>query len=118
MQAGANPDWLEIGNVQVHLSRREVIRDGQPVQLSWRAFEALAALIEAHGAVVERSQLFARLWPGLHVEDSSLNHCILQVRKAVGEGIVETIPRIGYRLLTRPVDNEPPVKTEAAPGVS
>jgi tetratricopeptide (TPR) repeat protein len=48
--------------------------------------------------VVERADLMSRLWPGIHVEDSSLNQCIVQLRRAVGETVVETVPRIGYRI--------------------
>jgi DNA-binding winged helix-turn-helix (wHTH) protein len=106
--------WLQAGDIRVHIARREVLCAGQPVTLPWRAFEALAVLIEAKGAVVERSQMFERLWPGIHVEESSLNHCILQLRRSLGDSIIETVPRVGYRLVP-PVQEIAPIEAPPKP---
>ena len=48
--------------------RRELLADGRPVKLGGRAFDVLIALIEAHGAVVSKSALMARVWPDRIVE--------------------------------------------------
>jgi DNA-binding winged helix-turn-helix (wHTH) protein/tetratricopeptide (TPR) repeat protein len=115
---GQSAGWLRLGQATIHLERRQLVRDGEPVQVSWRAFEALCRLIEANNEVVTRTDLFTRLWPGLHVEDSSLNHCIAQLRRGLGEEIIETVPRIGYRLIELPVllpsDKKDPVAEETA----
>ncbi len=113
-RAGQSSGWLRLGHATLHLERRQLMRDGEPVQVSWRAFEALCRLIEADNEVVTRTDLFTRLWPGLHVEDSSLNHCIAQLRRGVGEEIIETVPRIGYRLVESPVAL-PPVPLPPVP---
>jgi DNA-binding winged helix-turn-helix (wHTH) protein/Tfp pilus assembly protein PilF len=93
-----------VGRYLVDLSSRQVFRGAAPVDLNWRCLEALCLLVEAQGRVVEREVLFARLWPGVTVEESSLTKIISQLRKALGDGdpereYVETVARVGYRLV-------------------
>ncbi|MDX2150792.1 MAG: winged helix-turn-helix domain-containing protein [Bryobacteraceae bacterium] len=99
-----------LGRCTVDLQKRVVCRDGHATELGWRAAEALRLLAEAKGALVPREAFFARLWPGVTVDESSLNKCISQVRKALsngdGEELLETVPRMGYRL-TVGVEAEP-----------
>jgi DNA-binding winged helix-turn-helix (wHTH) protein len=51
---------------------RELLADGRPVKLGGRAFDVLMALIEAHGAVVSKNALMARVWPDRIVEENNL----------------------------------------------
>jgi len=44
--------------------RREVLDDGQPMQLGGRAFDVLVAFVEAYGALVSKDELMSRVWPG------------------------------------------------------
>ena len=63
---------IAFGRFQVLPDRREVLADGRPVKLGGRAFDVLIALIEAHGAVVSKSALMARVWPDRIVEENNL----------------------------------------------
>ena len=54
---------IAFGRFQVLPDRREVLADGRPIKLGGRAFDVLMALIEAHGAVVSKEVLMARVWP-------------------------------------------------------
>ncbi|MBM2709642.1 winged helix-turn-helix domain-containing protein [Mesorhizobium caraganae] len=79
-------------------------RDGQPLQLGQRAFDLLAALVEANGAAVDKNTLMNRAWPDLFVEEANLSVQIAALRKAMGKGPdgqewIATVPRVGYRLL-------------------
>ena len=83
-------------------SRRLTVR-GNPVTLPWRVAEALAALLEAGGAVVSKEELQRRIWGGALIDESNLAHCIKALRKALdpapdGSSYVETVARVGYRL--------------------
>ena len=65
--------------------------------------KVLVTLLDAHGAVVTREELFERAWGGALVGDDSLNRAIGRVRKILGDvapgsSELETIPRTGYRL--------------------
>ncbi|MCC6362716.1 MAG: winged helix-turn-helix domain-containing protein [Bryobacterales bacterium] len=92
-----------LGRYQVDLVRRTVADGDTAVDIHWRSFEALRALIKANGEVVEKEKLLETLWPGVTVDESNLHKYVTKLRKAlnagdVGKEYVETVPRIGYRL--------------------
>lgn len=90
---------IRIGNAQVSLERREVYIDGRPILLGGRAFEVLATLIKAKGRVVGKDELFSQVWAGTVVEDNNLQVQVCLLRKAFGDrGLIQTVPRRGYRL--------------------
>ena len=91
------------GKYVVDLGTRRLLLDGAAVDLPWRCFEALALLVEAGGAIVDREALFRKLWPGVEVEESSLTKVLSQLRRTLAAGdpsaeYIETVPRLGYRL--------------------
>lgn len=91
---------------------RIVRRDGRLLQLGRRAFDLLAALVEANGAAVDKDTLMSRAWPGLFVDEANLSVQIAALRKALGKGPdgqewIATVPRVGYRL-SRLAGVEPP----------
>jgi DNA-binding winged helix-turn-helix (wHTH) protein len=99
----ASQSRYALGPYTVDIDGRSVTRDGAPLKLAWRHFEALKLLVEANQHVVPKEQFFRRLWPDAEiVDESNLTQCISQLRKALGNGdhtpFVETVPRIGYRL--------------------
>ncbi len=64
----------------------------------------LGVLARAAGNVVTRDELFAEIWPGSIVTDDVLTRCIVELRKAFGDSakspsVIETIPKVGFRLL-------------------
>lgn len=103
---GDVPDfWL--GETLVCPAVRSVSGPGGEAQLEPRMMQVLIALVDASGEVVTRDALLDRCWSGMFVGDDSLNRAIAGVRRvaagvAGGSFEIETIPRIGYRLLVRP----------------
>lgn len=76
--------------------------------------QVLLVLADAAGSVVTRDDLIRNCWRGHVVGDDSVNRAIAEVRriaKATGSGfVVETIPRVGYRLVaTEEAEPVPPV---------
>jgi DNA-binding winged helix-turn-helix (wHTH) protein len=67
-------------------SERLLQRDGQPVRLGGRAFDILVALVESPGKTIRKTELIARVWPGMVVEEGSLRFHMVAVRKALGDG--------------------------------
>lgn len=64
----------------------------------------LECLARFHGKVVDRQVFFDTVWPGGEVSDDVLTQCIVELRKALGDSarhprFIETIPKIGFRLL-------------------
>ncbi|HMH98197.1 MAG TPA: winged helix-turn-helix domain-containing protein, partial [Bradyrhizobium sp.] len=76
-------------------------RDGVLVSLGSRAFDLLCLLISRAGEVVKKSELMARAWPSLTVDESSLRFHIAQLRRILGSGkdgesYVANVPGRGY----------------------
>jgi DNA-binding winged helix-turn-helix (wHTH) protein len=78
--------------------QRLLSREGQPVPLTPKEFDTLLALVVAGGKVLAKDALIARVWPDSYVGDGSLARNISVLRKALGEEVIETMPRRGYRL--------------------
>ena len=53
---------VQFGDIQVDPATREVRRGAAAIQLSPKEFDLLAALLEANGAVLSRSELMQRVW--------------------------------------------------------
>lgn len=77
---------------------RRLSRDGEVVPLTPKEFDTLLVLVEAAGRVVEKEDLIGLVWPGSYVGDGSLARNISVLRKALGEGVIETLPKKGYRI--------------------
>jgi DNA-binding winged helix-turn-helix (wHTH) protein len=78
-------------------------KDGAEIKVTPKALDLLATLIERAGEVVEREDLTSAVWPGLSVvEPGTIQQTVFSLRKALGNGenggIVQTVPRRGYRL--------------------
>jgi DNA-binding winged helix-turn-helix (wHTH) protein len=95
---------LEFGRFRVLLRRRELLADGVPIELGTRAFDLLLALAEADGSLVSKSELMARVWPGVVVSEENLKVQISALRTALGEDrdLIRTEFGRGYRF-TAPV---------------
>lgn len=108
------------GRFQLDAGERRLLRDGQPVALTPKAFDTLLALMQHAGHVVSKDDLMRAVWPDGYVEESNLAFNISTLRKALREGqngerFIETVPKLGYRFVM-PVtldSNMPPVSTQA-----
>jgi DNA-binding winged helix-turn-helix (wHTH) protein len=93
------PLGLAFGRFRVLPKHRELLADGRPVKLGGRAFDVLMALIEAHGAVVSKDALMARVWPGRIIEENSLAAQIVALRAGFGaeRALIRTVSGRGYQ---------------------
>src|SRR5476649_2635453 len=67
-------------------SERQLLRDGEAVDVGSRALDVLIALVESAGEVVGQRELRIRAWPNVVVGDGSLRVTIAGLRKALGDG--------------------------------
>src|SRR5947199_6378884 len=91
----------EIDAFRVDPMRRVLLRDGEPVPITPKAFSILLALLERPGEVVEKSELLERIWPGVFVTEANLTQNIFSLRQCLGERANEnryivTVPGQGY----------------------
>lgn len=83
---------------------RRLLRDGEVVPLTLKAFDLLQVLVENQGHLLQKEELLRRVWPDAIVEENNLTVTISALRKALGEGptegqYIETVPRRGYRFV-------------------
>src|ERR1700740_3566137 len=92
---------LKFGRFQVLPHRREFLADGVPIALGSRAFDVLMTLIEAGGQAVTKDDILRRGWPGMVVQEHSLQFHISALRKVLGKdrGFIKTISGRGYRFV-------------------
>ena len=80
---------------------RELLKEGQPVHLSPKAFDVLALLVERRPNVVSKKDFDVRIWPGVFVTDANLSVIVSEIRRALGDTprdqlFIRTIDRVGY----------------------
>ncbi len=116
----ANAAPFRLGTLDITPSTREV-RHGDRAEIAEpRAMQVLTALYQAGGAVVSRDALLQRCWDGRIVGDDAINRSIAKARQmadltAPPAFIIETIPRVGYRLKTQDIAPPPLPVPETAP---
>ena len=99
MSSKAAQIFIEFGAFRYEGSSGRLLRQGQPVALTPKAFEALGLLLERPGELVPRDAFVGALWPDTVVEDGNLTSTIWMIRRALGESAqwVQTVPKRGYR---------------------
>ncbi len=106
------------GPFRLDAEARRLSRDGIAIALTPKEFDTLLTLVEAAGRVVSKEELISRVWPDSYVGDGSLARNISVIRKALGEYVVETVPRRGYRLAVPVRIEEPEESVDVAPATT
>ena len=80
---------------------RRLLRNGQEVHLSPKAFDLLLSLVENRSRAMSRDDLLKLLWPSTFVLDTNLAGLVVEVRRALGDAadhpqFVRTMNRFGY----------------------
>jgi DNA-binding winged helix-turn-helix (wHTH) protein/TolB-like protein len=103
MSHKTNPIY-EFGPFRLDAKERLLLRAGEPVPLTPKAFDLLLALVERQGHLLAKDELMKRVWPETCVEETNLSYNISFIRKALGDGgngqrYIETAPKHGYRFV-------------------
>lgn len=96
--------YYDFGPFRMDTTRRLLLRDGEQVALSSKAFDTLWELVRAGGEVVAKEDLLDRVWPDTVVEEKNLTVAVSALRKSLGETPQEhryivTMPGRGYRFV-------------------
>ena len=95
---------FSLGAAFIDPPMRQVQHNGRSQTIEPRVMEVLVALAQAGGQIVTRDELIERCWDGRIVGDDAINRALSRVRQVastIGDGsfAVETVARVGYRLL-------------------
>lgn len=97
-------DFYDFGPFRADTVRRLLLRDGQQVPLTSKAFETLEVLIRHRDRVLEKEELLKTIWPDSFVEEANLVQNVSTLRKALCElpgehRYIATVPGRGYRFV-------------------
>jgi DNA-binding response OmpR family regulator len=90
---------LKYESISLNIVAREVIFEGNKIEMTKMEFELLKLLLEKPGRVFTREEILNKVWgyenfPTTRTVDTH----ILQIRQKTFDGLIETIRGIGYRL--------------------
>jgi Tol biopolymer transport system component/DNA-binding winged helix-turn-helix (wHTH) protein len=96
--------FYEFGRFRIDPMKRRLLRDGEPIPLSPKAFDTLLVLVQASGRTLEKDHLMQLVWPDAVVEENNLSQAISALRRALGDSrdeshYIATIPGLGYRFV-------------------
>jgi DNA-binding winged helix-turn-helix (wHTH) protein/TolB-like protein/Flp pilus assembly protein TadD len=106
---GNSEDIRYFGRFRLDTGSRVLWIDDRPVAIPPKEVDVLCVLTEAKGAVVTKDLLMKAVWADSFVEESNLSRHIYNLRKTFrelgeSEGLIETIPRRGYRFTGSLID--------------
>ena len=99
---GSEPTVLEAGGVVLDLRTRRATVGGTCVELTGREFTLAETFLRHADHVLSREQLLSHVWgydfdPGSNVVDVYVRY----LRRKLGDGVIETVRGVGYRLRMR-----------------
>lgn len=100
---------IEMGGLSIELHSRTVRMDGQELDLTLKEFDLLVELACNPDRVYSRKVLLKKVWD-IHYAGGTrtVDIHIQRLRKKLGrwQGLIQTINGIGYKFITKPLDNE------------
>ena len=98
-----------------------LLRDGEPVALTPKAFQLLLVLLKNQGRLVKKEDLMRAVWAESFVEEGNLTFTIRLLRKALQDSpqnprFIKTVPLHGYKFIAavKPISSEPENKISSA----
>ena len=101
---------VAVGEVEIRADRFQVFAGGAPVDLTRRQFELIQLLAEAEGQVLQREEIYERVWGYAMLRgDRSVDVFVRKLRQKLeraspGWRYIHTHFGIGYRFAAEPVD--------------
>ena len=119
MNAAEHQLSYEFGPFRLEPATRRLLREGEPLPLTPKAFDTLLLLVQNSERVMEKEEVLRRIWPDAVVEESNLAQNVFTLRKTLGDSpegarFIATVPRRGYRFVA-PVT---PSRSTAAEGAA
>lgn len=88
---------VEFGPYRLKRQEQLLLGPDGPVQLSGRLFAILTALVDRPNHLIGKAELFDIVWPGLVVEENTLQVHISALRKMLDPSMIVTVHGRGYK---------------------
>ena len=97
---GKSDRQLVFKDVSIQVDSRQVIKNGQLINLTVKEFDLLIELVRNKNVALYRNRLYEKVWQEEFIgETRTLDSHIQRLRKKLGwEEYIKTVFRIGYRL--------------------
>jgi two-component system, OmpR family, response regulator len=95
-----NPNPLvRIGDLEINLAARSIIRAGKSIDLTAREWALFETFVQRPGQILSKAQLEQKLYSfEEEVESNTIEVHISRLRKKLGHIVIETVRSLGYRL--------------------
>lgn len=100
------------GEFAVDVSTRRLLRNGEEVHLSPKAFQLLVVLVANRAQALSKADLQQKLWPSTYVLETNLAGLVAELRHALGDSAdtpryIRTMHRFGYWFVGEVSEEEP-----------
>ena len=100
----AKRELYEFNKFRLDVSERLLLREGERVPLSEKAFDTLCALVRRGNRLAGKEELLNEIWPDAIVEENNLDKNISLLRQVLGERagkgkFIETVRGHGFRFV-------------------
>lgn len=104
MMNDSTRDYIYFGPFKLSISKRLLLKNGEPVRIGSRALDLLIVLVSRPGELISKRELLDSVWPGAAVVDANLNVNLNLLRRALGDGrhgarYIVNSPGQGYRFV-------------------
>jgi len=88
----------EFAEFRLNIAEKQFCRlNGEQISLQPKTFELLTFLVENNKRLLTKQELLDKVWVDSFVEEGNLKINIHALRKILGDWLIETVPRHGYR---------------------
>ncbi|HEX8267601.1 MAG TPA: winged helix-turn-helix domain-containing protein [Pyrinomonadaceae bacterium] len=101
------PDEVyEFDSYRLEVASRRLLRNGEPIALSSRAFDLLVELVKRNNQIVSQEDLINAVWQEQAVAPNNLSQAVKQIRCALEDTgkqhrYLITVPRQGFKFVLR-----------------
>jgi DNA-binding response OmpR family regulator len=93
------------GDLEINLTKRQVRRRGQAVELTKTEYELLSCLVRNNGKVMRHEELLQCVWGPVYGQEKEYLHTyVAQLRRKIQDNhssprLIQTVPGFGYRFV-------------------
>src|SRR5579859_3956076 len=118
MTDARSADVRLFGPFRFDVADQRLFREGKEIKLRRKPFEILRYLTAHPQRLVTQDELVEAVWGKIAMSESLLRTHVSEVRRALGEGAVETVVGRGYRFLLAVDTEKPELEADAAKHVA